>query len=77
MPLQYLQDGAGQTTAVLIPIEEWKAMTQKYADLTALDKPVANNKKKASDFKGMLSPETVEVLQKHIQQSRDEWDRTI
>lgn len=74
MPLQYLQNDTGQTTAVLIPIEEWTAMTQKHADLAALNRPAGINKKKASDFKGILSPETAEALQKHVQQSRDEWD---
>lgn len=33
MSLQYLQDNNGATTAVLIPIDEWKRITEKYNDL--------------------------------------------
>ncbi len=33
MSLQYLQDKNGTTTAVLIPIDEWKRITEKYNDL--------------------------------------------
>ena len=33
MSLQYLQDNNGTTTAVLIPIDEWKRITEKYNDL--------------------------------------------
>ncbi len=33
MALQYLQNEIGQTTAVLIPIEEWKAITQNMLSL--------------------------------------------
>lgn len=72
MPLQYVQNDSGQTTAVLIPIDEWKAITQKLADLAILDKPAVKNKK-ASDFKGILSPELAEDLQQHVQQSREQW----
>ncbi len=74
MPLQYLKNDNGETTAVLIPIEEWKAITQKHGDLALLEKPVAVKHKKASDFKGTLSPELAEALQKHVRQSREQWD---
>ncbi len=74
MPLQYLQNEKGQTTAVLIPIEEWKAITLKHADLALLEKPAAKKNIKASDFKGILSSQITEALQQHIQQSRDQWD---
>ena len=33
MSLQYLQDKNGTTTAVLIPIDEWKRITERYNDL--------------------------------------------
>ncbi len=36
MNLQYLQDDNGNTTAVIIPIEEWKKFTEKYSDLEDL-----------------------------------------
>ncbi len=74
MSLQYLQDDTGQTTAVLIPIEEWKAITQRHADVAVLEKPGAKKNKKASDYKGILSTELTEELLKHVQQSREQWD---
>jgi len=46
MSLQYLQDDSGQTIAVLIPIEEWKAITQKHADVAVLEKPGTKKIKK-------------------------------
>ena len=36
MSLQYLQDNNGNTTAVVIPIEEWNRFTEKYNDLDDL-----------------------------------------
>lgn len=73
MALQYLHDEGGNTTAVLVPIEEWEALTQGEGIKTHLDKK-SHQGKKATDFKGLLSPEVAEALQKHVQQSREEWD---
>lgn len=36
MNLQYLKDNNGNTTAVVIPIEEWNKFTEKYSDLEEL-----------------------------------------
>ncbi len=36
MNLQYLQDNNGNTTAVVVPIEEWNKFTEKYHDLEDL-----------------------------------------
>jgi Putative addiction module component len=36
MNLQYLQDNNGNTTAVVVPIEEWNRFTEKYNDLEEL-----------------------------------------
>ena len=33
MPLQYIQDDNGMTTAVVVPIDEWNRITEKYADV--------------------------------------------
>lgn len=33
MTLQYLQDNKGATTAVVVPIEDWNRITEKYSDL--------------------------------------------
>lgn len=36
MNLQYLQDNNGNTTAVVVPIEEWNKFTEKYHELEEL-----------------------------------------
>ena len=36
MPLQYIQDFNGATTAVIVPIEEWNKITEKYSGLEEL-----------------------------------------
>jgi hypothetical protein len=36
MNLQYLQDNNGNTTAVVIPIDEWNRFTEKYNDIEEL-----------------------------------------
>ena len=33
MPLQYIHDFNGATTAVIVPIDEWNKITEKYSDL--------------------------------------------
>jgi putative addiction module component (TIGR02574 family) len=34
--LQYIQDFTGATTAVIIPIDEWNKITEKYSDVEQL-----------------------------------------
>ncbi len=36
MPLQYIQDFNGATTAVIVPIEEWNKITEKHSDIEDL-----------------------------------------
>jgi hypothetical protein len=36
MGLQYLQDNNGNTTAVVVPIEEWNKLTEKHTGLEEL-----------------------------------------
>lgn len=36
MPLQYIQDFNGATIAVIVPIEEWNKITEKYSDVEEL-----------------------------------------
>jgi hypothetical protein len=39
MSIQYVSNNSGQTTAVLIPIEDWNQLREKYADfLTEFNK---------------------------------------
>ncbi|CAN5393110.1 hypothetical protein BH10BAC3_BH10BAC3_30360 [soil metagenome] len=76
MPIQYIQDDSGQTTAVIIPIAEWKDITSRHQDLRELEsKPVTYKKMKPSDFAGTLSPEGYKAINNHIEHARKEWDR--
>lgn len=78
MDLQYISDTQGRHTAVVIPIEDWNNLTLKHQDLKALEKPKAESSlKKPSDFFGILSKQEADTFEKHTQQIRNEWDRTI
>ncbi|GAA4319563.1 hypothetical protein [Compostibacter hankyongensis] len=81
MSLQYISDQSGKHTAVVIPINDWKKMLNKHSDLKQLEKqsakdhPVAK-KYKMADFVGTISTEMAETLQKHVEQSRNEWQNS-
>ncbi|MFN3489930.1 MAG: hypothetical protein ACK4YV_12395 [Emticicia sp.] len=77
MGLQYISDTQGRHTAVVIPIEEWNNITAKHEDLKLLEKPKPNQKRKPSDFVGCISKETAQRMIIEIEQSRNEWERTI
>ena len=36
MPLQYIQDFNGATTAVIVPIEEWNKITEQFSNVEDL-----------------------------------------
>ncbi len=73
MDLQYVFDSDGNRTAVIIDIIQWEHLTLKYDDLKKLEKP----KKKPSDFRGSISKKTIDLLSKHTEKARKEWDRNI
>jgi hypothetical protein len=78
MPLQYLSDYSGKHTAVVIPIGEWENIVNKHADLRSLEQPEPTShpsgKHTMAEFAGSISKEMAEQLQKHVEQSRNEWD---
>ena len=37
MSLQYISDNTGNTTAVIIPIDEWKGIRNKYPDVESIE----------------------------------------
>ncbi len=74
MPLQYMLDNAGNTTAVVIPITDWEVITRKHADLKQLA-VLPGKKKKPSDFVGMLTKEEAEKMQEYLSEARNQWDR--
>ncbi|CAN5778313.1 hypothetical protein BH24BAC1_BH24BAC1_01540 [soil metagenome] len=76
MPLQYILDETGKTTAVVVPIRDWERMAKKYEELRESDY-IQPEKKGLSAFIGRISPEEAERLQKHVEQSRNEWERDI
>lgn len=81
MRLQYLSDYTGKHTAVVIPIIEWEAIISKHSDLKSLEqepsKDISVKKYTMGDFKGILSSESADELLKHVEQSRNEWDRNF
>ena len=80
MPLQYIRDDSGYTTAVIIPIEEWKRIVSTHTDLKQLEhskKPERSDNLKPSDLTGALSDEGYNALHQHVKQARNEWDREI
>jgi len=77
MALQYISDDAGNHTAVVIPINEWNEITARHEDLQELAKPKSLPKRKPSDYAGTLDKETARQMLKDIEQSRNEWDRSI
>jgi putative addiction module component (TIGR02574 family) len=34
--LQYIQDNTGNTTAVIVPIDDWNKITERYSDVEEL-----------------------------------------
>ena len=76
MDLQYLSDEQGRQTAVQIPIDEWKKLTEENESFREYEKK-KSLKKKPSDFRGAISKNTVEQLLQYATQARTEWDRDI
>jgi hypothetical protein len=74
MPLQYLLDNSGKTTAFVIPITDWEAITRKHSDLKQLT-VLPGKKKKPSDFAGILTKEEGEKMQQYLTEVRKQWDR--
>lgn len=77
MALQYISDDSGNHTAVVIPIAEWNDITAKHVDLKELtaDAKKETDKKKPSDYKGILTKEEALKLHEHLKEIRNEWDR--
>jgi hypothetical protein len=75
MQMQYIQDESGQTTAVIIPIAEWKDITSRHEDLKELSKKQEPGIiKKPSDFAGTMTADIAREFHKHIEESRNQWE---
>lgn len=70
MNVQYISDTQGRHTAVVIPIEEWNSLTEKYQEL-------GKSKPNAARFKGLLTKEEADKYHTYLNQARTEWDRGI
>ncbi|MEO6684689.1 MAG: hypothetical protein ABIN24_01945 [Dyadobacter sp.] len=80
MDLQYISNERGEKTAVIIPIQEWNNLTAKHEDLKELSEEVKpteeiSQKKKPSDFIGIISKEEAEEMHNYLRKTRGEWDR--
>lgn len=73
MELQYVSDELGQPTAVIVPIEEWKKISNNQKELVIKK----NTKKKASEFRGIFTKEEGERFNAYITKARSEWDRNF
>lgn len=49
--MQYIKDNNGNTTAVVIPIEEWKQITEKHQDLKQLEQRQTAKPEKNESFR--------------------------
>ncbi|MBX2905314.1 MAG: hypothetical protein KF744_04700 [Taibaiella sp.] len=49
MSLQYISDRSGQPTAVIIPIEEWNGIRDKYPDVDKIEGELPEWQKKIID----------------------------
>lgn len=79
-PLQYISDYTGKHTAVVIPISEWEIIVRKYADLKLLEQESSKDKTlpgkySMGDFAGILAADRADALLKHVEQSRNEWNK--
>lgn len=79
MALQYLKDDHNNTTAVVVPISDWKKIIQAHQDITLMltSEKNADTKIKPSDYRGCISKETADKLNAHVEQSRNEWRNDI
>lgn len=78
MPMQYIKDNNSTTTAVVIPVSEWKQIIIKHQALSQLEEGqivMPEKKMKPSDFAGSLSEEAYQEITEHIKQAQNEWDR--
>jgi hypothetical protein len=71
MELQYLSDIRGNHTAVVIPIEDWNNLTEKYQGLKTLEKP---KRKLSEKYAGKLPADIADELQNYVTQGRSEWN---
>lgn len=74
MGLQIIHDGQGKMAGVFVPINDWQAIIQKHEDLKVLVDIEPKHKKKLSALVGALSHQTVEAMQKHVEESRNQWE---
>lgn len=77
MSLQIIQDGYGKDTGIFVPINDWNEIVKKHEDLKALVNLSPVTPKKLSELAGKLSDETAQAMQKHVAQSRVEWEERL
>lgn len=77
MPLQYITDTSGETTAVLIPINEWELITRKHEDLKSLETAAVKPKVQLSTLAGKLSYKTAEAMLNYVEEGRNEWEERV
>ena len=76
MPLQYLSDASGKQTAVVIPLNDWNRLKSKFRGIEQVisAKLPASKRTKPSDFRGSISKETANDINRYIDESKKEWE---
>lgn len=77
MRLQVIQDGYGKNTDVFVPINDWNTIIQTHKDLKAHVNLEPTPQKKLSELAGKLSHKTAKDMQKHVADSRNEWEQRL
>ena len=78
MPLQYLKDNYNNTTAVVVPKDDWEKIVQTHKDINLMLEPATKTPKKTmKDFRGCISDETAKAFHGNVIQSRNEWDERL
>jgi PHD/YefM family antitoxin component YafN of YafNO toxin-antitoxin module len=77
MSLQYISDTTGNRTAVVIPIEEWDQLKEKYPEMESLEedipawqKELVRSRRKLINQPGQLIP--VDDFLREMEQEADE-----
>jgi hypothetical protein len=75
MSVQYVSDSLGQTTAVLIPIEDWEQLRKKHPDVDELEGDIPQWQKDIIDQRMQLlkdHPEQVTTLEDFLMELDNE-----
>ena len=79
MSLQYISDTVGKKTAVIIPIEEWDELKEKYPGIESSENDIPQWQKDTLDYRRSLinQPGQLMPLDEFLKQMEQEADEEI